>query len=139
MLIEQRPAGVQSLIPGTHVKAWSATLPGFKHHAIVGWPMPDGTPALIHNTLPDGVSVTPLSQAFKPGQPIEIVQVPASYEQQAMILDRAYSLVGRLPWKPESNCEHFATWAFTGESNSHQLMRLMIGIAFACFLIKTRR
>lgn len=136
---EVGPQCGQNLVPGTHIKTWSTTLPFFKHHAIVGWPLPDGTPTAVHNILPSGVSVTPLAQGVCNGHPIEQVRVPVSLDDQLSTLKRAYASVGRVPWTPGSNCEHFATWASTGESRSLQWVRVGLGATILLLWLAGRK
>jgi hypothetical protein len=88
-------------------------------------PLPDGTPTVVDNTL-DGVQVRTFEQ-FAEGRAVEYVWVPDAVEQQAAVLDRAYSQLGQGYNLFSANCEHFVTWVVIGAPESPQLRAYVVG------------
>jgi len=110
--------------PGSVLKAKS---PGLwpDHLGIFANPLPDGTLMVLHS---NGTCVVLTSwHEFALGRVVEVVVEPCTLEQQRAILDRAYSQIGHPHDHLFANCEHFATWAFSGVPESPQLKKYVVG------------
>ncbi|PYV19491.1 MAG: hypothetical protein DMG21_01405 [Acidobacteria bacterium] len=95
------------------------------HLGIAGRRRLHGVQEVIHSRPPFGVQVTTLEE-FAKGRHVEAVCLPDSPEHGQEVLARAYSQIGR-PWTLTGNCEHFASWAFSGGPDSPQLREYIAG------------
>lgn len=93
----------------------------------------DGKRSVIHNTA-RGVVVTSLEE-FALRRAVEVVMTPLSPAHGAMIVARAYTQIGRPYSLLFANCEHFATWAFSGVPESPQLGRYIGGLLCALIVV----
>ncbi len=114
--------------PGAILRAKS---PGISpdHWGIAGRIRPDGTQEIAHSRPPWGVHVTSLGE-YALGRSIEF-EPPYCPEHGCDVSERAYSQVGRPFNLLFANCEHFATWAFSGMAESQQLRQYAGGLAVA--------
>jgi hypothetical protein len=112
---------------GSLLKAKSAGLRP-DHFGIFAGVALDGAPMVLHSREA-GVVLTSLEE-FSLGRMVEVVNTPGTLAHQRAVLSRAYSQVGHPYDLLRANCEHFATWAFFGASESPQLRKYVAG-AFA--------
>jgi hypothetical protein len=103
------------------------------HYVIIGVPLRDGTPTVVHQTW-GGVQVGAFEHV-RAGRPFEYIWLPNSPEQREAVWERAYSQVG-LPYNLFSaNCEQFVGWVLTGAPESPQLRKylgvgILVGLLF---------
>ncbi len=92
-----------------------------KHYGVCTGYGSDGEPWFVHNTSEAGVVET-TRKGFAGNRPIYIEQrAPAGYE--AVVAERARSLVGKDYSMLSFNCEHVANWAATGQAESKQVQQ----------------
>ena len=87
-----------------------------EHNVIVGW-----FGDVIHRTKKHGICRENILVATR-GREISLIAEPVSSEHAAQIIARAESMVGDPKYNFLSdNCQHFASWCFTGIAESYQL------------------
>ena len=97
------------------------------HFGIIGIPLSDGRATVIDNSPAGGVQVRTFEE-FAEGRFVDYVWVPESHEQQAAVLNRAYSQLGQPYRLFSANCEQFVSWVVTGVRESPQLKRYIVGV-----------
>ena len=115
----------QPIQPGDWVQVFS-TRYGVWHHGIVRRLLfvPGGIAVeIIHNTKGGGVAVVDWHQ-FAEGNPVLLNRRPESPAHAAAVVSRAEANIGRPYYVFAQNCEHFASFAFTGEAESKTLQGL---------------
>lgn len=110
------------------------------HHAVElrnGW--------IVHYTVdssqipPDAIRVTRINEFLNGGSRAEVVSHANAFPDD-VVEARALSRVGEAKYDLwGNNCEHFATWAFTGESVSGQVESLREAIRDLTNLANLRR
>lgn len=110
----------KQLIPGTVLQVWSRQFLVF-HKGIVDWADPiSGQPRVIHSIKRRFVESTSLAE-FANGEPVSILSVPQTLQQQVLVLKRMHSIEGKPYHLLNANCEHVVNWALTGDAHSEQL------------------
>jgi len=115
----------QQIQPGDWVRVFSSQF-GVWHHGIVRRLVfvPGGVAVeIIHNTKGDGVAVADW-YAFADGNPILLNRRPESSEHAAAVVARAEANIGKPYFLFAQNCEHFASFAFTGRAESESMKAL---------------
>lgn len=108
--------------PGDWVKVYSSQF-GVWHHGIVCRLVlvPGGVAVeIIHNTKGGGVAVADWYN-FAGGNPILLHRSPESSAHADEIVARAVANIGKPYALFAQNCEHFASFAFTGQAESETL------------------
>ena len=121
-----------ALVVGTILTVQSTRFPLIKHWGVVYWPDPSTRlPRMIHGMKNDGFRITFMPE-FDNGQPSVIRWTPRDNQQQAAIIQRMETLIGK-PWDLFSlNCEQGVMWALTDVPSSSQLGgALLAGLAIA--------
>jgi hypothetical protein len=116
--------GVQ-IQPGDWVRVFSSRF-GVWHHGIVRRLVfvPGGvTVEIIHTTKGDGVAVVDWHE-FADGNSILLHRRPESAMHTAYIVARAEANIGKPYFLFAQNCEHFASFAFTGKAESETVNAL---------------
>jgi hypothetical protein len=111
--------------PGDWVRVFSSQY-GVWHHGIVRRLalVPDGVAVeIIHNTKGGGVAVVDWHE-FADGNPILLHRRPESAMHAADIVARAEANIGKPYFLFAQNCEHFASFAFTGRAESETVNAL---------------
>lgn len=109
----------EQIEPGDWVRVYSSRF-GVWHHGIVCSlvVVPGGIGVeIVHNTKGGGVDVADWYE-FADGSPVFLHRRPESIEQRAEIMARANSNIGKPYALFAQNCEHFASFAFTGQAES---------------------
>jgi Lecithin retinol acyltransferase len=109
-------------------------------HIGIAGPIVKGNQLVYHSTSA-GVVLSSIEE-FARGRVREVVQAPFNLSHQAAILERARTQLGRPYSLLFGNCEHFATWAFSGDPKSPQLGRYVCGAvlgAVLCSYLARRR
>jgi hypothetical protein len=112
------------LYPGSLLRAKTPCLLPPDHLGILGEQLPDGRWLVVHSRE-EGVVLTPFED-FTRGRWVEVMNTPSSREHQRAVLERAYSQIGHPYDLLSANCEHFATWAFYGVTESPQLKKYVV-------------
>jgi hypothetical protein len=109
----------QQIQPGDWVRVYSSRF-GVWHHGIVRrlFFVPGGIAVeIIHNTKGGNVAVVGW-QDFEAGNPVLLHRRPESLAHAADVVSMAEANIGRPYYLFAQNCEHFASFAFTGEAQS---------------------
>lgn len=114
---------------GTWIKVWSPELHVW-HHGIVVFSQQLGETWVIHSTKDGGVQCTTFN-AFVGTETAYTVRTPIHPYEASAVVKRAWSQVGHLYSLFFANCEHFASWAFTGEAICTQLQDYSVGLTLA--------
>ena len=111
----------ENLVPGSILRVASLRLPGVKHWGVVDWAFDENWQRKMwHSQKADVLRSTNFAY-FSSGLPVEILWVPATYEQQVWVIERLRSKEG-LPWHlATANCEQVVRWAVEGTPRSEQL------------------
>ena len=78
---------------------------------------------IIHNTKGGNVTVVDWHD-FAAGNPVLLHRRPESAEHAAAVVARAEANIGKPYYLFAQNCEHFASFAFTGEAESKTVQGL---------------
>ena len=116
--------------PGDWVRVFSSQF-GVWHHGIVRRLVlvPGGVAVeIIHNTKGRGVSIADWYE-FADGNPILLHRRPESPTHAAAVVARAEANVGKPYLLFAQNCEHFASFAFTGRAESETVMTVGLMVA----------
>jgi hypothetical protein len=111
--------------PGDWVRVYSSTF-GVWHHGIVRrlFLVPGGVAVeIIHNTKGGGVAVADWYD-FAAGNPILLHRRPESSTHAAYVVARAEANIDKPYYLFAQNCEHFASFAFTGQAKSETVNAL---------------
>ncbi|MBF2002993.1 MAG: lecithin retinol acyltransferase family protein [Synechococcales cyanobacterium M58_A2018_015] len=96
----------------------------YEHHGI---DCGDGTVIHYHKGE-DAVICRTSMEAFARGNPVYVKRYPVSYLPD-VVVERAESRLGERRYNLlTNNCEHFATWCKTGNSESQQLIEYGLGL-----------
>jgi hypothetical protein len=109
----------QQIQAGDWVKVFSSRF-GVWHHGIVRrfLLVPGGIGVeIIHNTKGDNVDVVDWYD-FAAGNPVLLHRRPNSPAHVAAVVARAEANIGKTYYLFAQNCEHFASFAFTGQAES---------------------
>ena len=109
----------QQIQPGDWVRVYSSRF-GVWHHGIVRrlFFVPGGIAVeIIHNTKGGNVAVVDWYE-FAAGNPVLLNRSPESPAHAAAVVARAEANIGKPYYLFAQNCEHFASFAFTGEAQS---------------------
>lgn len=112
--------------PGDWVRVWVPSLTVW-HHGIVRRlvPTPTGFAVeIIHNNKASG-GLTEW-YAFGCDCPIQLYRRPVSLEHARLVIAKAESQMHQPYDLFAQNCEHFASWAFTGRAESGQLQKAVV-------------
>ena len=112
----------QQIQPGDWVRVYSSRF-GVWHHGIVRRLIyvPGGIAVeIIHNTKGSNVAVVDWYE-FAAGNPVFLNRRPESAAHAAYVFARAEANIGKPYYLFAQNCEHFASFAFTGEAESKTL------------------
>ena len=112
----------QQIQPGDWVRVYSSRF-GVWHHGIVRrlFFVPGGIAVeIIHNTKGGNVAVVDWHE-FADGNPILLNRSPESPAHAVAVVARAEANIGKPYYLFAQNCEHFASFAFTGEAESKTL------------------
>ena len=112
----------QEIQSGDWVRVYSSRF-GVWHHGIVRRLLlvPGGIAAeIIHNTKGGNVAVVDWYE-FAAGNPVLLHRRPESAEHAAAVVARAEANIGKPYYLFAQNCEHFASFAFTGKAESESL------------------
>jgi hypothetical protein len=115
----------QTIQPGDWVRVFSSQF-GVWHHGIVRRLVlvPGGFAIeIIHNTKGGGVAVVDWHQ-FADGNPILPHRRPESKIHAAYVVARAEANIGKPYFLFAQDCEHFASFAFTGRAESETVNAL---------------
>src|ERR1035438_1339766 len=115
----------QQIQPGDWVRVYSSRF-GVWHHGIVRrlFFVSGGIAVeIIHNTKGGNVAVVDWYE-FADGNPVLFHRRPESAEHAAAVVARAEANIGKPYYLFAQNCEHFASFAFTGEAESKTLQGL---------------
>jgi hypothetical protein len=115
----------QQIQPGDWARVYSSRF-GVWHHGIVRrlFFVPGGIAVeIIHNTKGGKVAVVDWYE-FAAGNPVLLHRRPESAEHAAAVVARAEANIGKPYYLFAQNCEHFASFAFTGEPESKTLQGL---------------
>ena len=115
----------QPIQPGDWLRVYSSTF-GVWHHGIVRRLVfvPGGVAVeIIHNTKGGGVAVVDWYE-FADRNQILLLRRPESPTHAAHVVARAEANVGKPYFLFAQNCEHFASFAFTGRAESECLKAL---------------
>ncbi len=115
---------------GALIKARSSGI--WPDHMGIAGPIVMGNQLVYHSTSA-GVVLSSIEE-FARGRVIEMVQAPFNLSHQAAILERARTQLGRPYSLLFGNCEHSATWAFSGDAKSPQLGRYVCGVVLGAVL-----
>jgi len=115
----------QQIQAGDWVKVYSSRI-GVWHHGIVrrlilvvgGFAV-----EIIHNTKGGNVAVVDWDE-FAAGNPILLHRRPESAVHAADVVARAEANIGKPYYLFAQNCEHFASFAFTGQAESESVKAL---------------
>jgi hypothetical protein len=122
----------QQIRAGDWVKVFSSRF-GVWHHGIVRRLLfvPGGIGVqIIHNTKGGNVAVVDWHE-FAAGNPVVLYRRPESAAQAAAVVARAEANIGKPYYLFAQNCEHFASFAFTGQAESEAVKRaswMVVGI-----------
>jgi hypothetical protein len=122
----------QQIQPGDWVRVYSSRF-GIWHHGIVRRLLfvPGGIAVeIIHNTKGGGVTVVDLYD-FADGNPVQLYRRTSSVAHAAEVVARAEANIGKPYYLFAQNCEHFASFAFTGEAESESLKAACNGSRFS--------
>jgi hypothetical protein len=109
----------QQIQPGDWVRVFSSRF-GIWHHRIVRRLVlvPGGIAVeIIHNTKGGGVAVADWYQ-FADGNPVLLHSHPSSPTHASQVVARGEANIGKPYALFAQNCEHFASFAFTGQAES---------------------
>jgi hypothetical protein len=112
----------QQIQPGDWVRVYSTRF-GVCHHGIVRrlFFVPGGIAVeIIHNTKGGGVAAVDWYE-FAAGNPVLLHRRPESAEHAIDVVARAEANIGKPYYLFAQNCEHFASFAVTGEAESKTL------------------
>lgn len=111
----------ENLLPGSILRVSSLRFPGVMHWGVVHWDFDEnGRRRIWHSQKGDMLRVTDFVH-FSSGQPVEVLWVPATREQEVWIIERLRSKEG-LHWNlATANCEQVVRWAVEGTARSDQL------------------
>jgi len=115
----------QQIHPGDWVRGYSSTF-GVWHHGIVHRLelVPSGVAVkIVHNTKGGGVSFADWYD-FAAGNPILLHRSPESSAHATAVVARAEANIGKSYALFAQNCEHFASFAFTGRAESETVNAL---------------
>jgi len=115
----------QQIQPGDWVRVYSSRY-GFWHHGIVRRliRVPAGVAVeIIHNTKGGGVTVTDWYE-FADGNAVLHNRRPSSPAHANQVVARAEANIGKPYALFAQNCEHFASFAFTGKAESETVTGL---------------
>ena len=115
----------QEIQPGDWVRVYS-TRYGVWHHGIVRrlLVVPGGIAVeIIHNTKGGGIAIVDWHQ-FADGNPVLLNRCSESPAHAAAIVARAEANLGKPYYLFAQNCEHFASFAFTGQAESKTVKAL---------------
>jgi hypothetical protein len=134
----------QQVQPGDWVRVVVPRFGGVLHHGIVRrllFVAGGIAVEVIHNTKDEGVMVSEWSE-FAGHAPVHLHRRPDSPEDAAATVARAEANLGKPYYLFAQNCEHFASFAFTGEAESKTLQGLgwmAAGLAAIAFLTTDNR
>jgi hypothetical protein len=112
----------QQIQAGDWVRVYASRF-GVWHHGIVRRLVlvPGGVAVeIVHNTKGGGIAVADWYQ-FGDGNPIFLHRRPDSAEHGAYVVARAEANIGKTYALFAQNCEHFASFAFTGQAESESV------------------
>ena len=123
----QMPAYLTGVViqAGDWVRVFSSRF-GVWHHGIVRrlFFVPNGIAVeIIHNTKGGGVGLVDWHD-FADGNPIFLHHRPNSSTHASEVVARAEANIGRSYFLFAQNCEHFASFAFTGTAESESVKAL---------------
>lgn len=127
-LMMQMPMQMPTYLTGDQIRAgdWVRVMSsryGVWHHGIVRRLalVPGGIAVeIIHNTKGGGVAATDWHE-FTDGNPVVLHRSPESSTHAAYIIARAEANLGKPYALFAQNCEHCASFAFTGEAESESI------------------
>jgi len=120
----------QPIQPGDWVRVYSSTF-GVWHHGIVRRLVfvPCGIAVeIIHNTKGGGVAVVDW-HTFADGNQMFLHRRPEYQGHAAAVVTRAEANVGKPYYLFAQNCEHFASFAFTGQAESETVKTVGLMVA----------
>jgi hypothetical protein len=82
---------------------------------------------VMHASKDRGAFVITTYEEFCEGQPVDYTWLPATYEQQQAVLQRAQSLLGQPYNLLMANCEDYVNWIVTGTARSLQREAATVG------------
>ena len=109
----------QQIQPGDWVRVYSSRF-GVWHHGIVHRLIfvPGGIGVeIVHNTKGGNVAVVDWHE-FAAGNPVLLHRRPESAAHATAVVERAEANIGKPYYLFAQNCEHFASFAFTGQAES---------------------
>jgi hypothetical protein len=120
----------QPIQPGDWVRVYSSRF-GVWHHGIVRrlvFVQGGVAVEIIHNTKCDSVAVVDWYE-FADGNPILLHRHPESAMHAAVVVARAEANIGKPYFLFAQNCEHFASFAFTGQAESETVKTVGLMVA----------
>ncbi|MGH9461583.1 MAG: lecithin retinol acyltransferase family protein [Vicinamibacteria bacterium] len=106
-------------IPSAYVVSVPAPI-FIRHYGLVSDVVRHGAPDVISLPNAKGGVVEESWEEFAGGNPVRVDGYLGSYPP-SVVLDRARSCIGQLPWRFSFNCEHFVSWCHGLEPRSPQL------------------